>query len=84
MREQAKASLLMGSESIQARMSHLGSSALLFGKVRELPEILERYDAVTREQMRELAQQIFRMEEASLSAVGRVNPGPHYSGWLGR
>ena len=83
-REQAKASLLMGSESIQARMSHLGSSALLFGKVRELPEILERYDAVTREQMRELAQQIFRMEEASLSAVGRVNPGPHYSGWLGR
>ena len=83
-REQAKASLLMGNESIQARMSHLGSSALLFGRVREVPEILERYDAVTREQLQELAGSIFRMEDAALSAVGRVNSGPEYSAWLGR
>ena len=52
--------------------------------MREVPEILERYDAVTREQLQELAGSIFRMEEASLSAVGRVNSGPEYSAWLGR
>lgn len=34
-REQAKASVLMGLESIQARMSHLGTSQLLYGSVLE-------------------------------------------------
>ena len=40
-REQAKANVLMGLESVQARMSHLGSSAILYGAVREADEILE-------------------------------------------
>ena len=83
-REQAKANLLMGSESVQARMSHLGSSALLYGRVRETGELLELYDAVTREQLRELAGAMFRMESASLSAVGRVGSSADYAAWLGR
>ena len=83
-REQTKANLLMGSESIQARMSQLGSSALLYGRVRELDEILARYDAVTREQLRDLAGEIFQMDRASLSAVGRVGSAQSYSQWLGR
>ena len=83
-REQAKANLLMGSESVQARMSHLGSSALLYGRVRETEELLELYDAVTREQLRDLAGALFRMETASLSAVGRVGSSADYAAWLGR
>ena len=83
-REQTKANLLMGSESIQARMSQLGSSALLYGRVRELDEILARYDAVTRDQLRDLAGEIFQMDRASLSAVGRVGSAQSYSQWLGR
>lgn len=83
-REQAKANLLMGSESIQSRMSHLGSSALLYGRVREVDEIVALYDAVTREQLRDLAGEIFRMDQASLSAVGRVGTGKDYTQWLGR
>ena len=83
-REQAKANLLMGSESVQARMSHLGSSALLYGRVRETEELLELYDAVTREQLRDLAGALFRMEAASLSAVGRVGASADYAAWLGR
>ena len=83
-REQAKANLLMGSESVQARMSHLGSSALLYGRVRETEELLELYDAVTREQLRDLAGALFRMEAASLSAVGRVGSSADYAAWLGR
>lgn len=81
-REQAKAGLLMGNESVQARMSHLGSSALLYGRVRETQEILDLYDAVTPEQLRALAGELFRMEQASLSAVGRVSPAAEYSQWL--
>ena len=83
-REQTKANLLMGTESIQARMSHLGSSALLYGRVREVDEILALYDAVTREQLRELAGELFDMNRASLSAVGRVGTVQEYSRWLGR
>lgn len=84
MREQAKANLLMGAESIQSRMSQLGASALLYGKVRETDELLAQYDAVTRQQLRELAQEIFQMDRASLSAVGRVKAAADYSAWLGR
>ena len=83
-REQAKANLLMGAESVQSRMSQLGASALLYGRVREEAEILELYDAVTREKLRELAGTLFRMERASLSAVGRVRTVQDYAHWLGR
>ena len=83
-REQAKANLLMGAESIQSRMSQLGASALLYGKVRETDELLSQYDAVTRQQLRDLAQEIFQMDQASLSAVGRVKAAADYSAWLGR
>ena len=83
-REQAKAGLLMSSESVQARMSHLGSSALLYGQVEEEGDILAQYDAVTREQLRDLAGELFHMDAASLSAVGRVDPSAGYAAWLGR
>ena len=83
-REQAKAGLLLGSESIQARMSHLGSAALLYHQVRELDDIIAEYDAVTREQLQTLAQEMFSFDHASLSAVGKVKTIAQYSQWLGR
>ena len=78
-REQAKANVLMGLESVQARMSHLGTSALLYGTVREADEILDEYDQITREDLRVLAQEIFRFDRASLSAVGRVDTVEEYA-----
>lgn len=83
-REQAKANLLMGTESVQARMSHLGGSALLYGQVKETEEIIALYDSVTREQLRDLAGELFRADQASLSAVGRVGSSQDYAAWLGR
>ena len=83
-KEQTKASLIMGNESVQARMSRLGTGTLLFGRVRETEEIQALYESVTREQIRDLAQEIFRPETASLSAVGRVKTTAEYTQWLGR
>ena len=71
-REQATAGLLLGSESIQSRMSHLGNAALLYRKVKTVDEIIEEYNAVTREQLRKLAGEMFNWNNASLSAVGKV------------
>ena len=65
-------------------MSHLGTSALLYGRVREADEILAAYDQVTREQLRSLAERIFPFVGASLSAVGRVRPAAEYQQWLER
>ena len=83
-KEQAKASLLMGTESVQSRMSRLGTGELLFGRIRETDELVDLYENVTREQIRDLAQEIFRPETASLSAVGRVRTVAEYTNWLGR
>ena len=78
-REQAKANVLMGLESVQARMSHLGASVLLYGGVREADEILAEYDKITREQVRALAQEVFQFPQVSLSAVGRVASAEEYA-----
>jgi len=71
-REQAKANVLMGLESTQSRMSHMGNAQLLFSRVPSTDDILASYDAITAQALRALAQEIFDFSQASLSAVGRV------------
>lgn len=81
-REQAKAGLLLGLESVQARMSQMGASQLLYGRVRSVQEALDGYDAVTREGLHTLAQEIFDFDRISLSAVGRVARAEEYQALL--
>ncbi|MBQ3135576.1 MAG: insulinase family protein [Oscillospiraceae bacterium] len=83
-REQAKANVLMGLESTQARMSHAGNSMLLRGKVSSPDEILAAYDAVTARQLRDLAGEVLDFSRASVSAVGRVRTGEDYQSNLTR
>lgn len=78
-REQAKANVLMGLESVQAKMSHLGASQLLYGTVMEQDDILSAYDAVTAPQLHQLAGQVFDFSQVSLSAVGRVAQAEEYA-----
>lgn len=81
-REQSKASVLMGLESTQSRMSHLGRSTLLSGRVMTSDEIIAAYDAVTREDVLSLARTIFDTRQAALSAVGRVQNEDYYRNFL--
>ncbi len=81
-REQSKASVLMGLESTQSRMSHLGRSSLLAGKVLTPDEIIAAYDAVTREDVLAMARTIFDFDRASVSAVGRVESEEYYRSFL--
>ena len=81
-REQSKASVLMGLESTQSRMSHLGRSTVLTGKVLSPDEIIAAYDAVTREDVLSLARTIFDYKQAGLSAVGRVESEDYYRSFL--
>lgn len=77
-REQAKANVLMGLESPQARMSHMGTSALLYGEVLERDDILAAYDAITGDQVHRLAQETFDFRQIALSAVGRGGDAEEY------
>ena len=77
-REQAEASVLLSLESTQSHMSALGRGELLHGHVASVEEVLQGYEAVTPETVRDLARDLFRFDRASLSAVGRVQPEEVY------
>ncbi len=77
-REQAKANVILGLESTQARMSHAGRSLLMSGEILSAEEIIAAYDAVGREDVMALARSIFDWDRVSLSAVGQVRSAEEY------
>lgn len=81
-REQLKSNLLMGLESTNARMNHLGRHELFTDRVAEADELVAAYDAVTAEQIRTLAREVFDFEQASICAVGRTGSEAYYQGLL--
>lgn len=82
-RELAKANVLMGLESTTARMNSMARSALRGEAVRTEEEIIAAYDAVTAEEIRALAQEIFHWEQCAFSAVGKVDTEEHYRQIIG-
>ena len=80
-REQVKATILMGLESTSARMNRLGFGELFLGGALAPDELIERYDAVTGEEL--LARRLLAPETMSFSAAGRVAGEEKYSSILG-
>jgi predicted Zn-dependent peptidase len=76
--EQNMAGVLMGLESTTARMSFLGRGELLIGEIPSYDEIVERYAAVTRQEVHDLAASILDFGQMSLSAAGDVSPARVY------
>lgn len=77
-REQVKSNVVMSLESTSARMNKLGSGELVLGYSLGPDELIERYDAVTREDILAVCQSIFDFEKLSFSAVGRVGAAESY------
>ena len=77
-RELIKANLLMAEESTASRMNRNGGSIMQLGFIRSVDEVNERYDAVTMEDLRELAQSLMVPEKLSFSAVGRIGEEAGY------
>lgn len=82
-RELSKASVLMGLESTQARMSSLGRGILLQSRMLTPDEVIEAYDAVTVEGVKVMAKELFNFQNISLSAVGRVGDEAYYRDLIG-
>ena len=77
-REQIKSGVVLSMESTSARMNRLGSSMLYQGKCLTADEIIERYNAVTAEDVLALARRTFTPEGLSFSAVGRLSDREQY------
>ena len=63
-------------------MNKLGWGELTLGSVLSAEELIGRYEAVTREDVRRAAQQVLQPERLSLSAVGRVLTADEYRALL--
>jgi predicted Zn-dependent peptidase len=67
-KEHLKGRMILGLESTSSRMTRLGKGVLTETEILSLDELAERIEAVTSEQVMELAGQVYR--PASLSVVG--------------
>jgi len=82
-RDQAVSSVLMSLESTSSRMNSLGRNALLRGYIPTPDEVQERYAALTREKVAELAGRLIDFAGMSFSVVGQVADAGRYRELLG-
>jgi len=69
-KENVKGRIVLGLESTAARMNRLGASLLADLPVLTVDEIIEHVDAVTREDLAELAGSLFAPERLSAAGIG--------------
>jgi predicted Zn-dependent peptidase len=70
---QLKTSIVMNLESASSRADQIARQFLAFGEVPEMATLIKKIEAVTVEQVRNLAADIFRSATPSLSAVGQLS-----------
>ena len=64
-KEQLRIACLLGDESSEERMTALGRSLLLRGRIREKEEVLSAIDRVSPEEINSLLREIFAQPSAS-------------------
>jgi len=76
---QLKGSLMLSLESSTARMSNLARQEMYFDRFFSLDEIIERIESVTADQLREMAEGLFKQDKIAVTVLGnleglRINP----------
>jgi len=72
-KELLKGNFLLGMESTDVRMTALAKNEIYFGGPMTPEEIIERIDAVAREEIRSVAGRMFRPEAMTVAALGPVS-----------
>ncbi|MET0751753.1 MAG: pitrilysin family protein [Pyrinomonadaceae bacterium] len=73
MKEQSIASILLGLEDSSVRAGTLARLEMLHGRQIPLEETLAKIEAVTIEEVQELAKEFFRTEKIAFAALGNLN-----------
>jgi predicted Zn-dependent peptidase len=76
---QLKASLVMNLESASARADQIARQFLAFGLVPSISTLVSKLDAVTPDQVRDLAAKLFINRPPAVSAVGQLSHLANYS-----
>lgn len=71
-KDQANASILLGLEDSGVRAGNLAQQMITFGKIIALEETLRKIEAVTTEEVRQLAVDFFKTENIALAALGNL------------
>ncbi len=69
-REQIKGGMLMAMESTSTRMARMAKSILNYGQLLPIAQIIEKVDAVTRDEVQGCAQQLFTPDQCALLVLG--------------
>jgi predicted Zn-dependent peptidase len=77
-KSQLKASLVMNLESASSRADQIARQFLAFGEVPAMSALMQKIDAVSQEQVRQLAQRLFRHQKPAFSAVGHIGQLAEY------
>jgi len=76
---QIKAGMLMGLESSSARAEYMARQMLLFNRLIDTKEVVDRIEAVTPEAVRTLAAKLLTNSKPSVTIVGAGRKGPAYA-----
>jgi len=71
-KDHLKGSLMLSLESTSSRMSNLARQELYFPRFSSFDEMLASIEAVTREQVQQVAQEFFQTDKVALAMLGRV------------
>jgi predicted Zn-dependent peptidase len=71
---QLKGSLMLSLESSTARMSNLARQEMYFDRFYDLDELIEKIEAVTAEDLSDLANEFFKTESVAVTVLGNL-PG---------
>lgn len=72
-KDQLKGSLMLSLESSTARMSNLARQEMYFERFYTMDELLEKIEAVTSEDIRQLANEFFHTESIAVTVLGNLN-----------
>jgi predicted Zn-dependent peptidase len=70
---QLKGSLMLSLESSTSRMSNLARQEMYFDRFYDLDELIQRIEAVTAEDLANLANEFFKPESVAVTALGNLN-----------
>ena len=71
-KDQLKSNMVIGLESSGSRMANLARQQMYFGRFFGVDEMMEEIDAVTPDDVRSLAQELFKPETLALTLLGNL------------
>jgi predicted Zn-dependent peptidase len=72
-KEQLRGNLLLSLESSDSRMTRLARNEIYFGRFLPVEEVIDQIQAVTVDQINQLANELFRPESLCLSVLGPIS-----------